>query len=83
MLQDLKSCLQHGAQEVVDMRQGRVEFEYGDVALQVEVDLADAGHGLERRAQGREIFHGEIADGEDRGFCAHRIFLVETLPNPI
>lgn len=32
-LQHLKSCLQHGAQEVVDMRYGRVELEHGDAAF--------------------------------------------------
>ena len=81
MLQDLEAGFQHGAQEVVDMSKGRVEFEHSDAALQAKVDLADARDGLERCAQGREIFGGEIADGEDRGFCAHRSFLVETLTN--
>jgi hypothetical protein len=80
-LQNLKAGFQHGAQEIVDVRLGGVELEDGDAALQAEVDLADTRHGLERFAQGLQIFDFEIADGEDGGFRAHRSYLGETLTN--
>ena len=74
ILKNFKSRFQHRAQEIIDVRLDRIEFEHGDTTLDAELDIAHSRHCFEGAFELRQILGAEIFYRYDRGLGAHDRF---------